>query len=100
MYVRRRARIEQTMGHVPAYAEDVDIARLGGEIPPEDVDEIPEAPDVPTPMIEPEPATAGGASIPPAEDTSFGGEDTPEKRSKNERKKNKRARNRRHGRPR
>ena len=52
-YARRRARIEETMGHVPAYAEDVDIARLGGASPEEE-DEIPEAPDVPTPLIDPE----------------------------------------------
>ena len=100
-YARRRARIEQTMGKVPAYAEDVDIARLGGEVRPEDEDEIPEAPDVPTPLIDPEPRAGDGAVEPSEEadaevDEPVAASAAPKRPPKSQRKR--RARNRRHGR--
>jgi len=96
-YARRRARIEETMGHVPAYAEDVDIARLGGASPEEE-DEIPEAPDVPTPLIDPEDGSGDGAPEPAAADEPVGAAAAKSRPPKSQRKKRQRSRNRRHGR--
>jgi hypothetical protein len=84
------------MGAVPAYAEDVDIARLGAESPAE-VDEIPEAPDVPTPLIDPNGESGDGAGEPVvASEPPVGTSAAPNRPPKSQRKK--RPRNRRHGR--
>ena len=104
-YARRRARIQETMGYVPAYAEDVDIARLGGASAEEE-DEIPEAPDVPTPLIEPETGSGDGAregagdgaGEPEVEEEPVGTAAAKSRPPKSQRKKRQRSRNRRHGR--
>jgi SecD/SecF fusion protein len=61
-YRRRRARIVESSGHVPAFAEEIKVAKVGeAELAPED--EEPVAEEEPA-ELEPEPAGDGAAAEP------------------------------------
>ena len=99
-FVKRRARIVEAEGRVPAFAEDIEMARLGGEaVGDEEVVDGVAGPGVqPQPgavaTVEPaKPAGDGNGAAPAPEDAAAA-----ERRERNERRRERRQQRRKHGR--
>jgi len=94
-YRRRRERIAELEGGVPAFADDIEMARLGedSEAEPKVAAAQPEASPAPGAVATAEPAAEGNGSAPAADDAA-----TAEKRERDERRRARRQQRRKHGR--
>ena len=110
VYARRRTRIEEAMGYVPAFAEEIEVAKLGGE-PGDGDEEAEEAEEArerevarrsPSGGEDGEPAPAAEADGDELVQAGAAADSGPAQPSRSQRKKRQRQRQRRrkHGRPR
>jgi SecD/SecF fusion protein len=108
-YQRRRARIESTIGAVPAFADDMDVAKVGPDEEEEGDGEVPVAPPAPAgptppraapePKAQPEPALEGdGAGDAEPDSEQLVGASAERRRERNAKRRRQRARRRKHGR--
>jgi hypothetical protein len=96
-YTRRRERIAELEGGVPAFADEIEMAKLGGDREVEEGAPVAEALPEPTPpagaVATAEPATDGDGAAPAVEDPAAA-----ERRERNERRRQRRQQRRKHGR--